>query len=171
MVNETAQSLFYISEESIYPMLEIFEHNQTVEKSFVYCFMKAFYIYTAKLYFRHNKYSINFDELYLQYKKELKNYYQINNPTIENQLLDQILNFFDHSFQLIDSIEFNQLEDNYEFRHHVINILELLRIMLANKSKHNIKETIFDKYVRTIIEQKDEIFNFLIKGKNFQEKN
>ncbi len=166
MANEMAQSLFYLSEESIYPMLEIFENNQTVEKSFIYCFMKAFYIHTVKLYFFHNKCNANFDEIYLSYKEELKNYYQINNPTIENELLDQILNFFDNSFMLIDSLEFYSIEDNYEFRHYTIRVLELLRIILENNSKTMIKETVFDKQICTIISQKDEIFNFLIQEKN-----
>lgn len=171
MSNEIAKSIFYLSEDSIYPMLEIFGSNQAVEKSFVYCFMKAFYIHTIKLYFLHNKCNANFDELYHSYKEELKSYYQINNPTIEDELLDQILNFFDNSFMLIDSLEFYAIEDNYEFRHYTIRVLELLRIMLENNSKTIIKETIFDKQVRTIINQKDEIFNFLLQGKNYQEKN
>jgi len=171
MSNEIAKSIFYLTEDSIYPMLEIFQSNQAVEKSFVYCFMKAFYIHTVKLHFLNNKCNANFDEVYLSYKEELKSYYQINNPTIENELLDQILNFFDNSFMLIDSLEFYLIEDNYEFRHYTIRVLELLRIMLENNSKIIIKETIFDKQIRTIINQKDEIFNFLLQGKNSQKKN
>ena len=154
MPNEIAKSIFYLTEDSIYPMLEILEDNQVVKKSLVYCFMKAFYIHMVKLYFHHNKYNINFDELYFLYKEELKNYYQINNPTIENELLDQILNSFDNSFMLIDSLQFYLIEDNYKFRHYTINVLELLRIILENNSKHTIKETIFDKQIRTIINQK-----------------
>lgn len=168
MSNEIAKNIFYLSEDSIYLILEVFENNQTLQKSLVYCFMKAFYIHTVKLCFFHNKYNMNFDELYLQYKEELKNYYQINNPTIENELLDQILNFFDNSFMLIESIQFNFIEDNYEFRHYTINVLELLRIILENKSNHEIKETIFDKYIHSIVNQKDEILNFLKNGKNYQ---
>ncbi len=167
MSNEIAKNIFYLSEDSIYPMLEIFEDNQTVEKSLVYCFMKAFYIHTVKLYFLHNKYNMNLDELYVAYKEELKNYYQMNNPTIENELLNQILNFFDNSFMLIESIQFNSIEDGYEFRHYTIRVLELLKIILQNKSNHPIQETIFDKQIRLIINQKDEIFHFLEKGKNF----
>lgn len=163
--NEISEKIFYLSEDSIYQILEKFEDNQGVDKSLVYCFIKAFYIHTVKLYLENKQANFNFDTIYQFYKEHLKSYYKTNNPNIEDELLDQILNFFDNSFGLIDTIEFSNLEDSYEFRHYTINVFELLRMILEKKSKATIREDIFDNYIRTIISQTDEILEFIKKLK------
>ena len=157
---QIARDLFNLTEDTIYLTLQKFQKNQIVDKSFVYCFTKAFYIHTVKLY---NNTKLDFSKIYFEYKEYLKQYYKTNNPTIENELLDQILNFFDNSFSLIDTVEISNMEDSYEFRHYTINIFELLRIILENKSKATIRENIFDNDIRMIIEETDRILDYIKK--------
>lgn len=153
-----ARDLFDLTEDTIYPILEKFQNNQMVDKSFVYCFTKAFYIHTVKLY---NPSKVVFENIYVAYKECLKQYYLTNNPTIENELLDQILNFFDNSFALIETVEFSNIEDSYEFRHYTINVFELLRIMLEKQAKASIRENIFDNDIRKILKETDRILDYI----------
>lgn len=162
MIEETiAQNLFYLSEDSIYEMLGHFEANQMVDQSLVYCFAKAFYVYVAKLYIKVRKLKLDFDVIYGIYKENLKQYYLANNPEMEDVVLDQVLNFFDNSFGLIETVELSNVEDSYEFRHYVINVFELLRMMLEKNSKSNIRADLFDKDIRKIIEETEKIWDYM----------
>jgi len=125
-----AEDLFYLSEDSIYQMLAHFSENQMVDQSLVYCFAKAFYGYVAKLYIEKRKLKWNFDAIYGAYKENLKQYYLTNNPQMEEVLLDQVLNFFDNSFGLIETVELSDIDDSYEFRHYGINVFALVRMMV-----------------------------------------
>lgn len=156
-----AEDLFYLNEDCTYQMLEHFEVSQMVDKSFVYCFTKAFYGYVVKLYKEVKKLQFDFDVFYNAYKENLKKYYQTNNPNIEDVVLDQVLNFFDNSFGLIETVELSSIEDSYEFRHYVINVFELLRMILEKNSKANIRADLFDKDIRNIIEETDKIWNYM----------
>lgn len=156
-----AEDLFYLSEDSIYQMLAHFSENQMVDQSLVYCFAKAFYGYVAKLYIEKRKLKWNFDAIYGAYKENLKQYYLTNNPQMEEVLLDQVLNFFDNSFGLIETVELSDIDDSYEFRHYVINVFELLRMMLEKNSKANIRVDLFDKDIRNIIEETEKIWDYL----------
>ena len=157
-MEEMTNNLFIKSEDIIYKILDNLSNDQYVDKSLIYCFTKAFYLYISKLYLETKKSKINFDVLYSNYKQFLMDYYKTNNPTIAPDLLDQVLNFFDNSFSLIQTIEFSQIEDSYEFRHYTINVFDLLRMILSKKSKSIIRENIFDPYIRGIIEVADSIF-------------
>lgn len=156
-----AKEIYHLTEDKIYQILDKFKENQTVDKSLVYCFLKAFYLHIVKLY--STKFNIDFEKLYLEYKENLKIYYRTNNPNIENELLQQILNFFDNSFGLIESVEFQNIEDSYEFRHYTINVFELLRMILEKKSKATIRENIFDKDIRIIIEESEKVLGYIKK--------
>lgn len=158
-----AQDVFELTEGCIYSILEKFENSQMTEQSFVYCFTKAFYIYIVKLYIKSNHVILDFEKLYMAYKVLLKEYFQTNNPTIENELLDQILNFFDYSFALIETVEFSNLEDSYELRHYTINVFDLLRMILEKKSQAMIRENIFDKDIRNILEEVGRILVYITK--------
>ena len=158
---EISQDIFYLSEDNIYKMMANLENNQATDKSLVYCFIKAFYLHTAKLYFMLKKVKINFDEIYAEYKENLKTYYKTNNPNIEDEILDQVLNFFDNSFALIGTVELADIEDSYEFRHYIINVFELLRMILENKSKSVIRENIFENYTRVIVEESEKILDYI----------
>ena len=161
MENEIADKIFYLTEDTIYQVIENFEDNQIVDKSLVYCFIKAYYIYVVKLYIEQKQFKIDFDKLYSEYKENLKAYYKTNNPNMDNILLDQVLNFFDNSFGLISTVEIKDIEDSYEFRHYTINVFELLRMILEKKSKSIIRENIFDNHIRKIINQIDKIFDVI----------
>lgn len=162
-----AKDIFYLSEDSIYKIIDEFKNNQVVDKSLVYCYIKAFYIHTVKLYLeKNNKFGLSFDNLYLEYKENLKVYYKTNNPAIYDELLDQVLNFFDNSFGLIDSVELQNIEDSYEFRHYTINVFELLRMILEKKSKEIIRENIFDNHIREMIDETEKILNYIDKIEN-----
>ncbi len=156
--NEISKDIFDLGEENIYNMLTNIEDKNAVDKSLVYCFIKAFYLHTAKLYLQSQNLILDFDKLYAAYKEMLKGYYKTNNSTIEEALLDDILNFFDKSFALIATVEFTEIQDSYEFRHYVIRVLELLRIILENNSKSVIRENIFENYTKIMVEQCDKIF-------------
>lgn len=161
MEKNIAKEIFELSENNIYIIIEQFESNQVVDKSLVYCFIKAFYIHTVKRYLNQNTSKLNFDTLYTAYKQYLKLYYKTNNPNIEDDLLDQILNFFDNSFSLIDTVTLNELDDSYEFRHYTINVFELLRMILEKNSKSVIRENIFDNHIRKVIEETEEILKYI----------
>ena len=161
---DMAKELYYLSEETVYKIIENFQDNQIVDKSLVYCFTKAFFIHTAQEYIKNRKInSLNFDEIYLEYKENLKLYYKTNNPDIEDELLDQVLNFFDNSFGLIETVELEDIDDSYEFRHYTINVFELLRMILEKKSNSIIIENIFDNYIRSIIADSEKIIDLIKK--------
>lgn len=153
MEKQIAKTIYELSESNIYQILEKFEENKGIDKSLVYCFVKAFYLHSAKLYIQ-NK---DFDKIYSTYKEILKTYFQTNNPTIEAQLLDQVLNFFDNSYSLINTAEFDKVNDSYEFRHYTINMFELLKMILEKKSNSRINENIFDDYIKIILQEIEEI--------------
>ena len=156
-----AKDIFYLNEDGVYKIIEEF-NNQVVDKSLVYCFVKAFFVHTVKVYLeKNNVKKFNFDDIYLEYKDNLKIYYKTNNPDIQDDLLDQVMNFFDNSFGLIDSVELQDIYDSYEFRHYTINVFELLRIILEKKSREVIRENIFDKYIKNIIEEKENLLDYL----------
>ena len=147
LTNDFASELFDLSEDSIYNILEEFNENQNIDKTLTYVFIKAF---------------LNFDEVYSKYRMYLSIYYKSNNSQISQELLNEILDAFDKSFAIIESLEFNRIEDSYEFRHHIIDSFELLRKILEKKSKCNIRTDIFDKYIADIQEQSEKINNYII---------
>lgn len=153
LTNDFASELFDLSEDSIYNILEEFNENQNIDKTLTYVFIKAFYIHIAKVILDKENISLNFDEVYSKYRMYLSIYYKSNNSQISQELLNEILDAFDKSFAIIESLEFNRIEDSYEFRHHIIDSFELLRKILEKKSKCNIRTDIFDKYIADIQEQ------------------
>lgn len=163
---ELAKEVFDLSENSIYRILDGFDEKQNIDKSLTYIFIKAFYLHTIKIYLSKENKLENFDNLYLEYKNELKNYYIKNNSTIPQELMDDILNAFDKSYEIIESLGFNNLDDGYEFRHHIVDSFELLRKILEKKSKNNIRVDIFEKHISTLRNQAEEILDYIIKEYN-----
>lgn len=162
---QISNEIFELSEQNIYSMLDILNNNPSIDKTLVYCFIKAFYIHSLKLILQSHNYNLEFDNIYLEYKEKLKSYYKTNNPTISDEMLDDILNFFDNSYGIISSVDIKDIEDSYEYRHYVINVFELLRMILEKKSKSFIRENIFENYTKTIIETTELIYKCL-KWKN-----
>lgn len=56
---EISRNIFDLSEESIYTMLENLKDQTSVDQSLVYCFVKAFYLHTTKLYLESRKAEVN----------------------------------------------------------------------------------------------------------------
>ena len=98
-----------------------------------------------------------FEKIYTQYRTNLENYYKINNLQITNELLSQILEVFDNSYKLIESLGFNNIDDSYEFRHHTIQTFELLRKILEKKSKAEIRIDIFENCIQHLVNDADKI--------------
>lgn len=163
--NEIANTIFYMNEEVCYQIIDQFDSNQVVDHSLVYCFVKSYYLYITKLYIEKTNMEIDFDDIYSLYKEELKKYYKENNTNIEDIILDQILNFYDNTFSLMSTVELIDCEDSYEFRHYTINVFDLLRMILEKKSNSIIRENIFDDHIRNIINQADNVYDYIIKHK------
>lgn len=165
MNQEVVDFLYEVSEENIYDMLDIVKDNSDVDKVLIYCFIKALYLHVFQDYNYCLKKDFDLENIYSIYKDKIKEYFLTNNPTITDEFLDYIYNFFDNSFSLIDAVEITDIEDGYDFRHYIINLLELLRLMLENKSNVKIRENIFENYPRMIVEKCDKIYTFIASKK------
>lgn len=161
---EMAKDIFFLTEETTHELLNVVKDNNSIDQTLIYCYIKAFYMQAFKLYSYNKKMEIDFDNIYNMYKIELKEYYKENNPQITDEIIDDVLNFFDNSFGLINSAEINNVNDTYEFRHYIVNVFELLRMILEKKSKSIIRENIFDNYTRVIVNESDKIFDYIIKN-------
>ena len=167
LTNDFASELFDLSEDSIYNILEEFNENQNIDKTLTYVFIKAFYIHIAKVILDKENISLNFDEVYSKYRMYLSIYYKSNNSQISQELLNEILDAFDKSFAIIESLEFNRIEDSYEIRKYkgekyMRQNTAKGRKILEKKSKCNIRTDIFDKYIADIQEQSEKINNYII---------
>lgn len=155
-VEELAKSVYEVSEENVYKILEKFDSNPNIDKSLTYIFVKAFYMHVFKLKIKKDNQNF-FENVYIEYRKNLENYYKINNLQITSELLDQILEVFDNSYKLIESLGFDNIEDSYEFRHHTIQTFELLRKILEKKSKAEIRVDIFENCIQYLVNDADKI--------------
>lgn len=158
-----SKNIFEMSEDTIYNVIEKLKNNQTVDRALTYVYIKAFYIHIVKIYmFNKNKLE-KFDKIILEYRNIISTYYKNNNIQISKELLEDILNAFDKSFEIIESLSYNDLDDGYEFRHHVITAFELLRQILEKKSKTNIRTDIFENSISEIRNQSEKILDFVQK--------
>jgi hypothetical protein len=60
-------------------------------------------------------------------------------------------------------LQFKNINDSYELRHHIIACMELLRKILENKSKSQIRVDIFDNSIGKIKDEADEILDYIRK--------
>ena len=157
---DLAKNIYNLGEEYIPEILENFKNNAEIDKSLTYIFIKAFYIHCIKMYLYNNKKMQIFDELYNEYKNVLIEYYK-NDSEISMELIEEIKNAFDKSYEITESLEFNDIEDSYEFRHHIITIFSLLRNILERKSKSVIREDVFDNYISRFKSKSEELIDYL----------
>ena len=54
-VQNFAKEVFNLTDNAVYELLERFEVNQTLERSFTYTFVKALYIHSLKIYMTYKK--------------------------------------------------------------------------------------------------------------------
>jgi hypothetical protein len=163
-VEDFSSEIFDITEDIIYDILEKFKEFQNIDQSLTYIFVKAYYLYSAKLYMNEHNLNINFNEIYSKYRIYLGIYYKSNNSRIAQDLLDELLGAFDKSFELIESLGFENINDSYEYRHFTINAFDILRKILEKKSKYEIREDIFDSEINIFINESDKIKNYIEKS-------
>ena len=87
--------------------------------------------------------------------------YYRNDYVIPNELIEEIKNAFDKSYEMVESLNFNDIDDSYEFRHHIIIAFGLLRNILERKSKSAIREDVFDNYISKIKTKSEEIIDYI----------
>ncbi len=159
-ISDFANNIFEMSEETIYNVIEKFNQNQSIDKTLTYVYIKAFYIHLVRIYLTNKNNMDYFENILDEYRKKISTYYKSNNEQISSELLEDILNAFNASFNIVESINYKDLSDGYELRHHVINSFELLRIILEKKSKTNIRVDIFENSISEIKNQSERILDY-----------
>ena len=159
--SEISNNIFEISEETIYNIIEKFNNNQSIDKTLTYVYVKAFYIHIIRIYLSNKNNIEKFEDIFNEYRNKISTYYKSNNSQISDELLGDILNAFDTSFNIIESLDYKNLADSYELRHHVIDSFELLRIILEKKSKTNIRIDIFENDISEIRNETEKILDYV----------
>ena len=159
--SEISNNIFEISEETIYNIIEKFNNNQSIDKTLTY--VKAFYIHIIRIYLSNKNNIEKFEDIFNEYRNKISTYYKSNNSQISDELLGDILNAFDTSFNIIESLDYKNLADSYELRHHVISAFELLRHILEKKSQTNIRTDIFENNITEIRNQAEKVLDYVEK--------
>lgn len=159
-LKEYSKKIYNLSEDLIYEILDRFGSNQNIDKVLTYVFIKAFYMHSVRLYLSSRCRLDLFDELYLEYKNNISEYYKINNSGISEELLNDILESFEKMVEMMETMNFKEINDSYEYRHYTILCFDLLRKILENKSKAQIRVDLFDNYISKIKEKADEIISY-----------
>jgi hypothetical protein len=162
-IEDFSNEIFDITEDPIYEVLENFKGLQNIDESLTYIFTKAYYLYFAKIYINKQKVDIDFNDIYSKYRIYLGIYYKSNNSQITQELLEELLEAFDKSFELIESIGFENINDSYEYRHFTVDAFEILRKILEKKSKAEIRTDIFDSEISTFVNESEKIKNYIEK--------
>ncbi len=156
-----SSDIFDKTEDLTYKVLEKFNKLQNVDQSLTYIYIKAYYLYCTKIYMEQNNISIDFDKIYSKYRICLSIYYKSNNAQITQELLDDLLEAFDKSFELIESLGFKDIEDGYEYRHFTVDVFEILRKILERKSKSEIRTDIFDSEITAFVNEFEELKSYI----------
>ena len=159
-ISNFASNIFEMSEDTIYNIIEKFNKNQSIDKTLTYVYIKAFYIHIVRIYLTNKNNMDYFENILDEYRNKISTYYKSNNQQISKELLEDILNAFTASFNIVESINYKNLNDGYELRHHVIDAFELLRIILEKKSKTKIRVDIFENNMSEIRKQTEEILEY-----------
>lgn len=141
MEEKLAEEIYKMTDDSIYKLLGQYMNFTGLEQTMVYMHMRAYYIILIKLYIKKFNKEIAFEKIFASYKMTLINYYKANNPGIPEVLLNDLIQSFDVSFQLIESIE---LEDvlNYDLlTKFTKEVLSSLHAILERRSKKIISTT------------------------------
>ena len=101
--SEISNNIFEISEETIYNIIEKFNNNQSIDKTLTYVYVKAFYIHIIRIYLSNKNNIEKFEDIFNEYRNKISTYYKSNNSQISDELLGDILNAFDTSFNIIES--------------------------------------------------------------------
>ncbi len=159
-IKEYSKNIYELSEDLIYEILDRFGSNQNIDKVLTYVFIKAFYMHSVRLYLSSRCRLDLFDEVYLEYKNNVSEYYKVNNKGISEELLGDILESFDKMVEMMETMNFKEINDSYEYRHYIILCFDLLRKILENKSKSPIRVDLFDNHISKLKEKAEEILDF-----------
>lgn len=159
-IKEYSKNIYELSEDLIYEILDRLGSNQNIDKVLTYVFIKAFYMHSVRLYLSSRCRLDLFDEVYFEYKNDLSEYYKVNNKGISEELLNDILESFDKMVEMMETMNFKEINDSYEYRHYIILCFELLRKILENKSKSPIRLNLFDNHISKLKEKAEEILDF-----------
>ncbi len=159
-IKEYSKNIYELSEDLIYEILDRLGSNQNIDKVLTYVFIKAFYMHSVRLYLSSRCRLDLFDEVYFEYKNDLSEYYKVNNKGISEELLNDILESFDKMIEMMETMNFKEINDSYEYRHYIILCFELLRKILENKSKSPIRLDLFDNHISKLKEKAEEILDF-----------
>lgn len=159
-IKEYSKNIYDLSEDLIYEILDRLGSNQNIDKVLTYVFIKAFYMHSVRLYLSSRCRLDLFDEVYFEYKNDLSEYYKVNNKGISEELLNDILESFDKMVEMMETMNFKEINDSYEYRHYIILCFELLRKILENKSKSPIRLDLFDNHISKLKEKAEEILDF-----------
>ena len=162
-INEFANTIFEMTEKTSYRFIEMFEETQRIDETITYVYIKAFYMHTIRLYLEANKNLRKFDELNYAYKMTLENYYKSNNRGIAGDIVESIKEAYDKSYEMMQSLNFKDLYDGYEFRHHIVDCFELLRSILEKKSEKSVRVDLFENYISVFRRQSEEVIDYVAK--------
>ena len=162
-INEFANTIFEMTEKTSYRFIEMFEETQRIDETITYVYIKAFYMHTIRLYLEANKNLRKFDELNYAYKMTLENYYKSNNRGIAGDIVESIKEAYDKSYEMMQSLNFKDLYDGYEFRHHIVDCFELLRSILEKKSEKSVRVDLFENYISVFRRQAEELIDYFAK--------
>lgn len=162
-IKEFSKNIFNMSEDTCYNILEGFGNNQNVDKTLTYVFVKTYYIHAIRLYLSSRCRIDLFDDIYMEYRNNLLEYCKINNAGISEELLNDISKSSDTMLEMLESMDFKEINDSYAFRHYTILCFDLLRKILENKSKAEIRTDLFDNFISEIRDTADQIVDFTAK--------
>lgn len=159
-IKEFSKKIYDMSEDVCYEIIDKYNANQDVDKTITYNFIKTYYIHVIRLYLSSRCRIDIFDDIYIEYRNNLLEYYKINNSKISEELLNDISKSSDTMLEMLETMNFKEINDSYEFRHYTILCFDLLRRILENKSKHGIRQDLFDNSISKLKEKADEIKDF-----------
>ena len=162
-IKEYSQNIYSLTEDLIYEILDKFGNEQNMDKTLTYVFSKIFYIHSIRLYLSSRCRMDLFDDIYIEYRNNILEYYKINNKDINEELLSDISKTADTMLEMLESMDFKEINDSYEFRHYIILCFDLLRKILENKSKHSIRIDLFDNFISKIKEKSEELIDYTAK--------
>lgn len=143
MEDNLAKEIYEKTEDSIYNLLGQYMEFNGLEQTMVYMHMRAYYIVLAKLYINKFDKKLEFDKVFAKYKFDILNYYKQNNPGIPEVLLNNLMQSFDVSFQLIESIELEDVLDNNLLTKFTREVLENLHAIIERRSKRIVSTSFY----------------------------
>ncbi len=135
MEENLAKEIFEKTEDSIYNLLGQHVEFSGLEQTMVYMHMRAYFIVLTKLYVKKFEKSLEFEKIFANYKFNILTYYKQNNPGIPDVLMNDLMNSFDVSFQLIESIQLEDVLDNNLLTKFTREVLESLHAIIERRSK------------------------------------